>query len=267
MSSITQGQTEQYANSSKLAARARLHQEFSVSEVPWFPWVMAQLPLKAGNHVLDIGCGPAWFWAGSASHIPEGIHLTLADQSPGMVKEAVGRCTALDFASVSGETADASNLPFADGTFDVVIAMHMLYHLSDQARAIAEMNRVLKPGGTLAVTTNGMANLAELYALTTTLGSDPVDPAAVAFGYEKANQLIEQQFGNVSQAVHPAMLRVTDPDVVFLALTSYPPGDSAGQEGLHAFRQAIDEAFAQGGGVLNVQKDTALFLSIKETGR
>jgi ubiquinone/menaquinone biosynthesis C-methylase UbiE len=139
------------------------------------------------------------------------MHLTLADQSPGILKEATDRWAALPFASVRGETTDASNLPFADQSFNVVVAMHMLYHVPDQARAIDEMHRVLKPGGTLAVTTNGKDNLAELYELTTVLGSDPVDPAAVAFGYEKATQLMEQQFGNVRQAVHPASLRVTDP--------------------------------------------------------
>lgn len=263
MSSITQGQAKQYADSSKLAARARLHQEFSVSDVPWFPWVMSKLPLKSGDQVLDIGCGPGWFWANAAAEMPEGLNLCLADQSAGMVKEATDRCAALSFASVRGETADASDLPFAKGSFDVVIAMHMLYHLPDQAKAIAQMHRVLKPGGTLAVTTNGVENLAELYALATVLGSDPVDPAAVAFGYDTATRLLQQQFGNVSQAVHPASLQVTDPEVVYLALTSYPPGDSADQETLDAFAGAIDAVFARHDGLLHVKKDTAIFLSTK----
>ena len=264
MSSITQGQAQQYSDSSKLAARARLHQEFSVSDVAWFPWVMSKLPLKSGGRVLDIGCGPGWFWGSCPSDIPEGLQLTLADQSAGMVKEATDRCATLPFASVTGATADVSDLPFEDNWFDVVIAMHMLYHVPDQARALAEIHRVLKPGGTLAVTTNGTKNLAELYALTTVLGSDPVDPSAVAFGFDKASQLIAQQFNNVSHVVHPASLQVTDPEVIFLAMTSYPPGDRADQETLEAFRQAIDTAFVRNGGVLHVQKESALFLSTKQ---
>lgn len=264
MSSITQGQAQQYSDSSKLAARARLHREFSVDDEPWFPWVAASLPLKFGDHVLDIGCGPGWFWAGAAGELPDGMHVTLADQSAGMVREAEERCAPLSFASVTGIEADAADLPFADESFDVVIAMHMLYHLPDQARAIAEMYRVLKPGGTLAVTTNGAANLAELYALTTVLGSDPIDPSAVAFGYDRADQLMRQQFGNVTRAIHPGGLRVTEPEVVYLALTSYPPGDAADQETLDAFRLAIDAAFARQGGVLNVQKDTAILLSTRQ---
>ncbi len=262
MSTITAGMNKQYADSSKLKARARLHQEFSVGE-PWFPWVMDRLPLKAGDRVLDIGCGPAWFWAASQGHFPAGLHLTLADQSEGMVKEAVERCTPLGFASVTGETADVTTLPFADGSFDTVVAMHMLYHVADQEKAVAELHRVLKPGGTLAVSNNGPNNLKQLYALTTTLGSTPVDPAAVAFGHQRAESLLEAQFGNVSKAVHPGGLHVTDPEVVFMALTSYPPGDGASDEQLEAFRDAIVGAFSAGGGVLDVQKDAGLFISRK----
>jgi SAM-dependent methyltransferase len=180
-----------------------------------------------------------------------------------MVKEAVERCTPLGFASVDGVTVDAAALPFADQSFDVVVAMHMLYHVHDQERAVAEMSRVLKPGGTLAVTNNGADNLRQLYALTTTLGSAPVDPAAVAFGHQRAHELLEGRFGNVNHAVHPGSLHVTDPEVVYMALTSYPPGDSASEAQLGAFEQAIAAAFEAGGGVLDVQKDSGLFLSRK----
>ncbi len=63
--------------------------------------------------------------------LPEKLDLTLSDFSPGMVQEAVERCQPLPFASVTGQQADASALPFEDGSFDAVIAMHMLYHLPD----------------------------------------------------------------------------------------------------------------------------------------
>ncbi|MBP0574103.1 methyltransferase domain-containing protein, partial [Mycobacterium tuberculosis] len=58
----------------------------------------------------------------------------------------------------------------APAGFDAVVAMHMLYHLADPAVGIAEMARVLKPGGTLLVTTNGVDNMRELYALAAALG-------------------------------------------------------------------------------------------------
>lgn len=262
MSGMTSGMNRQYADSSKLAARARLYQEFSVGE-PWFPWVMDRLPLTPGASVLDIGCGPAWFWAASQGHFPPGLHLTLADQSEGMVKEARERCAPLGFASVTGQQADVTALPFPDGSFDVVVAMHMLYHVTDQAGAMAEMHRVLKPGGTLAVTTNGLGDMQELYGLSTAFGGPAVNPAALAFGFDRAEELLRARFGNVSHEICPGGLHVTDPAVVFMALTSYPPGDGATEAALDAFGQAIEAAFAAGGGVLEVKKETGLFLSRK----
>jgi SAM-dependent methyltransferase len=261
--SITTGMTQQYSDSQKLAARARINSKYTIAEIGWFPWVASQLPLRSGDRVLDVGCGPGWFWAATASIWPEKLDLTLADLSPGMVQEAVERCRTLPFGSVRGQQADASVLPFEEGSFDAVIAMHMLYHLPDPAKGIAEMFRVLKPGGSLMVTTNGAGNMRKMYELTTVFGSPPSDPAAAAFGFDTAEFLMRAQFGNVTMAQHPARLRITEPEDVFLALTSYPPGDSASEPQLAEFRKAIAHAFEQGNGVLEVEKQVGLFISRK----
>lgn len=260
---MTSDNAKQYGDSRKLAARARLNREYTVAEIGWFPWVARQLPVKAGDHVLDVGCGPGWFWAAVAHELPERLHLTLSDLSPGMVTEAVERCRPLPFAAVTGREADAAALPFEDGSFDGVIAMHMLYHLAEPSQAIAEMHRVLKPGGSLAVTTNGAGNMREMFELTTVLGSPPIDPGGAAFGYDDAKRLLNAQFGNVTMTQHPARLRVTESEDVFLALTSYPPGDAAEEVQLTAFRKAIAAAFQAGGGVLDTEKETGLFISRK----
>jgi len=262
MSQITEGTAEQYADSRKLAARARLH-SYTVAETGWFAWVAERLPIASGDSVLDIGCGPGWFWASVAGQMPEAFALTLADQSAGMVGEATERCGALRAWTVTGREADAAKLPFADASFDVVVAMHMMYHLADQAGALAEMHRVLKPGGWLAVTTNGAGNMREMYALGTTFGGPANDPGGLAFGYDTAERLMQVQFGNVTFAEHPARMRITEPEDVFLAMTSYPPGDRASDAELAAFRDAIDRAFAGGNGVLDVAKESALFISRK----
>jgi ubiquinone/menaquinone biosynthesis C-methylase UbiE len=263
MTLTSEGMTKQYSSSDKLAARARLYQHSEVTDTPWFPWVARQLGLAEGDSVLDVGCGPAWFWAASADVLPDRLSLTLADKSPGMVGEALERCRTLRHWSVDAREADASALPFADASFDAVVAMHMLYHVPDARQAIAEMHRVLKPGGLLAVTTNGERNLKELYALTTAFGAAPVEPVAAIFGFDHAERLMREVFGNVSVARQPAHLRVTDPEVVFLALTSYPPGDGASDDQLAAFRAQIETAFAHGDGVLEVEKQSGLFLSHK----
>lgn len=264
MSHITEGNAEQYSDSRKLAARARLHQKYTIAETAWFDWVAKQMPVTPGSDVLDIGCGPGWFWANAADHLPERLALTLADQSAGMVGEATERCGSLRAWSVAGREADAVDLPFDDGAFDGVVAMHMMYHLADQAAGLAEMHRVLKPGGWLAVTTNGAGNMREMYELAAVFGSAPADPAGIAFGYDTAERLLQEQFGNVTRSDHPSRMRITDPQDVFLAMTSYPPGDRAGEPELVALRAAIAEAFARGDGALDVRNERALFLSRKD---
>jgi SAM-dependent methyltransferase len=253
----------QYSDSRKLAARARLNTDYVVAETPWFAWVARQLPLKDGDRVLDIGCGPGWFWAAAAEMPPKRLNLTLADLSPGMVQEALERCRALSFVSLEGRQADAAALPFADGAFDAVIAMHMLYHLPEPAAAIAEMFRVLKPGGFLAVTTNGTGNLRLIHGLGAAFGGAAHDPSALRFGFDAAERLMGAQFGNVVLSNYPAKLRITEPEDVFLALTSHPPGEDASEAQREELRKAIAKAFAQGGGVLEDEKETGLFLSRK----
>ena len=60
--------------------------------------------------------------------------------------------------------ADAQELPFAGGTFKVIVANHMLLHVQDIDRAVAEMRRMLKTGGRAYATTNSREHLRELHA-------------------------------------------------------------------------------------------------------
>lgn len=263
MSQITEGMSRQYSDSEKLAARARLSGGFTKADVPWFTWVAQHIKAPPGAKILDVGCGPAWFWPEAMAQLPEGIDLTLFDQSPGMVAEAEARCRPLPFAHLASAVGDAASLPFVDESFDVVIAMHMLYHVKDQSAAIAEFHRVLKPGGTLLVTTNGRENMAELYALTTVFGSGPRDPAGEAFGLTRARDLLSARFGNADLEIHAATMRVTEPEVVYLALTSYSPGDTAPPDQQAAFRSAIAAAFDKGQGAIDVTKEVGLVTSRK----
>ncbi|MCM2291273.1 class I SAM-dependent methyltransferase [Allorhizobium sp. BGMRC 0089] len=266
MSVASHDNRKQYGTNERLAARARLVTKYTISDIGWFPWIAGQLPLDPGASILDVGCGPGWFWSSAMERLPKDIDLTLTDLSEGMVREALERCTSLPFTSVKGKPADAATLPFAAGTFDGVIAMHMLYHVSDAAKAIAEMHRVLKPGGFLAVTTNGMGDMKTMYEIATVLGSPPYNPTAAIFGFDQANTMLKAQFDNVRMAQHPARLRVTDPEDVFLALTSYPPGDTASEAELSALRGEISRAFAAGNGVLDMEKQFGLFISVKKDG-
>ena len=75
--------------------------------------------------------------------------------------------------------SDAQTLPFASNSFDVALAMHMLYHVPDRAQALAEMRRVVRPGGVVLALTNSEAHFLELDELLiacadTTIESPPI---------------------------------------------------------------------------------------------
>jgi ubiquinone/menaquinone biosynthesis C-methylase UbiE len=152
---------DQYQDATNLDARVQLHLLFSTNKYGWQRWCFDQCALPADAHVLEIGCGPAHLWTMNLDRVPPGWCITLSDFSSGMLEQAE-RNLGSHTAAFRFEIADAQRLPFEANTFDAVIANHMLYHVPDRARALAEMQRVLKPGGTIYLATNGLKHLREL---------------------------------------------------------------------------------------------------------
>jgi ubiquinone/menaquinone biosynthesis C-methylase UbiE len=96
-----------------------------------------------GRRVLDAGCGSGPL---SAALRAKGAIVTGFDASPAMVKLArqrLGEDADLRVADLSGR------LPFGDGTFDDVVVSLVLHYLRDWTAPLAELRRVLKPGGRL----------------------------------------------------------------------------------------------------------------------
>ncbi|HEX2981506.1 MAG TPA: methyltransferase domain-containing protein [Anaerolineaceae bacterium] len=154
-------QGEQYKGEENLRARIRLHEQFSINPYGMQRWIFDQLDLPSGRRdLLELGCGPGDLWALNRQRMPAEWRVTLTDLSFGMARRA---CERLDDANNWHflET-DAQAIPFDAERFDAVIANHMLYHVPDRAKALAEIWRVLKPGGRFFATTNGPDHLKEV---------------------------------------------------------------------------------------------------------
>src|SRR5690349_16018954 len=137
--------TEQYKDASNLDARIELHRRFSTNPQGWSAWVFDALrTLPAAARVLELGCGPAYLWAANARRIPAGWDITLSDFSAGMLQAAKDSLAVLE-REFKFEVIDAQSIPYDAEAFDLVIANHMLYHVPDRPKAIAEIRRVLKP--------------------------------------------------------------------------------------------------------------------------
>ncbi|RTK97648.1 MAG: class I SAM-dependent methyltransferase, partial [Lysobacterales bacterium] len=115
-----------------------------------------RLGVGAGTKVIDVGCGAGRH---TFEAFRRGADVVGFDQSVADLNDVDEILQAMKEqgevpASAKGEAVkgDALDLPYADGTFDCVIASEILEHVPEDDRAIAELVRVLKPGGALAIT-------------------------------------------------------------------------------------------------------------------
>ena len=93
--------------------------------------------------------------------VPQSWDVTLTDASSGMLEEARAYLEN-EPRTFAYEVVDAQAIPFDAASFDAVIAVHMLYHVPDQHRALREVRRVLKPEGLFYASTNGRTHMQEI---------------------------------------------------------------------------------------------------------
>ena len=107
--------------------------------------------LRAGMDLLDVGCGPASITADLAERVAPGRVVAL-DAAAGALEAARATLRERGLSEqVEVTSGDVMALPFEDGSFDIVHAHQVLQHLTDPVGALAEMRRITRPGGIVAV--------------------------------------------------------------------------------------------------------------------
>lgn len=157
--------------------------------------VVAAVVEAAPTRILEVGCG----WGELAVWLARdtGADVVAIDLSPRMVELARQR-------GVDAQVADVQSLPFEDGSFDVAVAAWMLYHVPDLDRGIAELARVLRPGGRLVAVTNSRFHLFELREL---VGSGP---STLSFARETGAELLSRSFAHVRREDIDGKLQFAD---------------------------------------------------------
>ncbi len=108
---------------------------------------LAMLSISAGDRVLDVACGPGNFTRDFALAAGDGLVVGV-DASETMLGVAVRDTESDNVAYLRG---DACDLPFSDGSFDAVCCFAALYLIEEPMQALAEITRVLAPGGRVAL--------------------------------------------------------------------------------------------------------------------
>lgn len=262
---------DQYKDAANLNKRIQLHARFSTNRYGWHPWVF-DYALRAPDNarVLEVGCGPGELWRENLARVPPGWRITLSDFSPGMV-EKVQQNLAAQAGQFEFRQLDVQAIPFVDGSLDLVIANHMLYHVPDVERALAEIARVLAPGGRLLAATNGRNHLRQMRELRvkfhqlygTGIGPDFEDTyGALTFELSTGEALLTPHFARVALHAYDDALRITDVEPLYSYMRSgllYDVPDAVESQ----FKTFLEQEMRAAGGILHVDKDIGLFEATK----
>lgn len=253
---------EQYKDSANLDARIALHQKFSTNPQGWQNWVFDQLlALPAAANILELGCGSAALWTESVKRIPAGWTITLSDLSDGMLDYA-WRNLVITKRAFKFEKIDAQSIPYADGTFDAVIANHMLYHVPSRRQALKEIRRVLKDGGVLFAATLGQNHMRQMWDLLERAGSVQRYQVTSAFNFENGAGQLREYFSQVNQAVFPDGLRVTDVAALIAYVRSMASLADLSEDAFDLIESGFAEIIKKDGGIF-IEKSAVLFKALK----
>jgi len=206
----------QYATDANIRLRQQIHEQFTHPPIDFAEWVLSNYQWRGGERVLDVGCGNGKYYYPMLYKAPdEGLPIEYhgLDLSRGML-------TSHPMYPTSRLTvADLERLPYANGTFDVVMANHVLHHVHNLMHSVQELKRVLKPDGVLITATNSilsMYNLRRILHRSTVLLSrmgsqvQPMLAPSDPYSLENGILVMKRHFYAVMRADLPSTLVFTD---------------------------------------------------------
>jgi SAM-dependent methyltransferase len=168
----------EYATEERFMARRADRRGIFLGPDPREHALLALLEVRP-SRVLDAGCGTGDFTESVAAKL--GCDVVGIDLSQRMVELTRAR-------GLEALVGDARELPFADSEFDAIAANWMLYHLPDLDAGLAELQRVLRPGGRLVAITNGRDHLAEVWGQRSSAFDDHCGAAALERHFHRVAQ-------------------------------------------------------------------------------
>jgi ubiquinone/menaquinone biosynthesis C-methylase UbiE len=156
--------------------------------------VVDRIGIEPGERVLELGPGPGAFTLGAARRAGQEGRLIAVDIQPEMIAQVEQRVSRAGLCNVETRVANAHALPLDDESVDRAFLITVLPEIPEPARALAELHRVLRPGGVLSITE-------EFYDPDYLFASETIRLA------EAAGFRFEERFGNI--LVYTANFRKT----------------------------------------------------------
>lgn len=246
---------KQYETAANLNTRISIHDKYSVNKQGFRNWIAQNYQIADGMRVLELGCGTGEVWAGKSELIAKCAELVLTDFSAGMIQAA--RTNIGDFPNVRYQIADIQQIPFDAGSFDIVIANMMLYHIPDLGKALSEVRRVLKQSGRFYCATYGEHGIIQFVAgLLKDCGVK--DRANKNFTLQNGARILAGHFNTVEKLEYIDSLEVTDiNDMLDYIYSLTGMAEIAGIK-----RDVIKKVLEQNmtGGILRVPKEYGMFV-------
>lgn len=212
----------QFETPEGLKTRIKFHHRHTHFEHNFHEWIFDKIDFHKNDHILEIGCGDGTLWACNRQHLPNDIHIVLSDISQKMVNEC--RHKLHDIPQIlSYDIADCLNLPYANDSFDTVIINHVLMYLEHLDLALKEIQRVLKPGGSLYCTTIADDMLHERDELLKRF--DPKisfhqEILYHRFGYAKGKEKLQKYFCDIELFERKEVYEISDMDLLYQFILS-----------------------------------------------
>jgi ubiquinone/menaquinone biosynthesis C-methylase UbiE len=258
----------QYGTTERLRTRIETHQRYSERPDDFFDWVLEHLNPRAGDLVLDVGCGTGGIHRALCRR---GIRALLGvDSSAAMVAASHQQANEhrLPIVTIQG---DAEHLPVPDGTYERVMANHMLFYVPNQIAALRELRRALTANGRVVLTTNAHDHTGALHELHVAAAQRLGYVAAARVGHRFSLDHLE-----LVRSVFPAAQRFAREDAFLFpttetALRFYAtsgvdaidncPADGSHRPRLLALVGGQIDAIIQRAGVFRVPKNAGCFVA------
>ena len=247
---------QQYATSQNLNTRISIHDKYSTNKMGFHNWIISNYRIDNGAKVLEIGCGTGDMWKNQEVLIATCSKLVLSDFSDGMV--ATTKCNVGSYNNVEYKVIDIQEIPFADETFDVVIANMMLYHVPDISKGLAEVRRVLKRDGLFYCATYGEHGIIE-YLSKVLVAYGVEDNVNKNFTLQNGQKILTKHFSKVTKLEYIDSLAVTD--VSDMVEYIYSLSSMTSLSGVP--KQVVKDILVghTTNGILNVPKEYGMFIA------